>query len=154
MGRGSFRQQTPDLFSVGQSPSETNSEPEASPPSRRVVLPKDLPEAMRHLKDRELDLLLRAANDEARRRGRFAENLDAFPSVTDAGLARKEASPTHSKTRQRKIKLAALPLTQGRVNAVRAAFKAGVTPARIARQFGLSLADVRKAISSDEPRRE
>jgi hypothetical protein len=29
-------------------------------------------------------------------------------------------------------------MTRGQVNAVRAAFKAGVTPARIARQFGLS----------------
>jgi transposase-like protein len=39
------------------------------------------------------------------------------------------------------------------VNAVRAAFKAGVTPSRIARQFGLSQSDVRKAHSSDEPKR-
>jgi transposase-like protein len=40
-------------------------------------------------------------------------------------------------------------LTKGQVNAVRAAFKAGVTPSRIARQFGLSQSDVRKALSSD-----
>ena len=33
---------------------------------------------------------------------------------------------------------------------MRAAFKAGVTPTRIARQFGLSQADVRKVLSSDE----
>jgi transposase-like protein len=39
-------------------------------------------------------------------------------------------------------------LTQGKLNAVRAAFKAGVTPSRIARQFGISLADVRKALAS------
>jgi transposase-like protein len=32
------------------------------------------------------------------------------------------------------------------VNAVRAAFKAGVTPARIARQFGLSPSQVRDAL--------
>jgi hypothetical protein len=153
MGRDSNRSQTPDLFSVGRSSFKTTSEPEAAPLPRRVVLPKDLPAAMRQLEDRELDLLLRAANDEARRRGRFAENRDAFPDATGAGLARKEASPPRGQTRQRKNKSAASPLTQGRVNAVRAAFKAGITPARIARQFGLSQSDVRKAISSYEPRR-
>ena len=56
-------------------------------------------------------------------------------------------------TRQRQIGLAAAALTKGQVNAVRAAFKAGVTPSRIARQFGLSQSDVRKALSSDEPNR-
>ena len=40
-------------------------------------------------------------------------------------------------------------LPQGKLNAVKAAFKAGVTPARIAREFGISLSDVRKAIRSD-----
>jgi hypothetical protein len=43
-------------------------------------------------------------------------------------------------------------LTQGRVNAVRAAFKAGITPSRIARQFGISQSDVRQVLAS-EPRR-
>jgi hypothetical protein len=153
MGRDSNRIQAPDLFSVGPPSSNNASETKVAPPLRRVVLPKDLPAAMRHLDDRELDLLLRAANDEARRRGGFGEGRDVFPDATGAGLPRKEASPPRSQTRQRKIKLAASPLTQGRVNAVRAALKAGVTPTRIARQFGLSLADVRKALSSDEPRR-
>jgi hypothetical protein len=34
--------------------------------------------------------------------------------------------------------------------AVRAAFNAGVTPSRIARQFRISKSDVRKALASDE----
>ena len=38
-------------------------------------------------------------------------------------------------------------LTQGQRNAVRAAFKAGVPPRRIGRQFGLPQAQVRKALS-------
>ena len=82
----------PDLFSVGPSSSKTNSKPEAAP---RVVLPKDLPGAMRHLDDRELDLLLRAAKDEARRRGRFAANRDAFAAAS-ADTAQKEASTPRS----------------------------------------------------------
>ena len=40
-------------------------------------------------------------------------------------------------------------LTKGQLNAVRAAFKAGVTPSAIARQFGISQSDVRKALASD-----
>jgi len=40
-------------------------------------------------------------------------------------------------------------LALGKLNAVRAAFKAGVTPSRIARQFGISQSDVRKALASD-----
>ena len=36
------------------------------------------------------------------------------------------------------------------MNAVRAAFKAGITPSRIARQFGLTLSDVRKALAADK----
>jgi transposase-like protein len=43
-----------------------------------------------------------------------------------------------------------VPLPRGQVNAVRAAFKAGITPARIARQFGLSQSNVRKALATDE----
>jgi hypothetical protein len=46
-----------------------------------------------------------------------------------------------------------VPLTRGQVNAVRAAFKAGITPSRIARQFGISQSNVRKALASDEPNR-
>jgi uncharacterized protein (DUF433 family) len=44
-------------------------------------------------------------------------------------------------------------LTRGQVNAVRSALKAGITPSRIARQFGLSQASVRKALASDEWKR-
>jgi DNA invertase Pin-like site-specific DNA recombinase len=38
-------------------------------------------------------------------------------------------------------------------NAVRSAFKAGITPARIARQFGISQSNVRKALASNESKR-
>ena len=40
-------------------------------------------------------------------------------------------------------------LPQGKLNAVRAAFKAGVTPARIAREFGISRSDVQKTLAGD-----
>ena len=128
--------------------------PRRRPRHYRAALPfpKDLPRAVRYLDERQLDLLLKAAIDESRRRGRSPVSRDAVPPATDAGSPRKRVSPPAKQSRHQNIKSAA-GLTQGRVNAVRAAFKAGVTPARIARQFGLSQADVRKALSSDEPRR-
>jgi hypothetical protein len=43
-------------------------------------------------------------------------------------------------------------LTTGKLNAVRAAFKAGVKPAAIARQFGISQSDVRKALAQGKCR--
>jgi hypothetical protein len=40
-------------------------------------------------------------------------------------------------------------LTKGQLNAVRAAFKAGVKPSAIARQCGISQSDVCKALATD-----
>ena len=130
MGRDRTQQATSDLFS-------TASSGEPSPPTnkvlpaqeRRHLLPKDLPNAVNYLNDEELDRLLTVALAEARRRGR------SMPA----------AQP--SRTRQQGEGTASLP--RGQLNAVRAAFKAGVTPARIARQFGLSQSDVRKALASE-----
>ncbi len=42
-----------------------------------------------------------------------------------------------------------MSLTVGKLNAVRAAFKAGVTPTKIAKQFGIPQAEVRKVIASE-----
>jgi hypothetical protein len=53
-------------------------------------------------------------------------------------------------SRKKPTTAVAPPLAQGKLNAVRAAFKAGVTPSRIARQFGISLSDVKKVLASDE----
>jgi transposase-like protein len=43
-------------------------------------------------------------------------------------------------------------LTPGKLSAVRAAFKAGVRPSKIAKQFGISQSDVRKVLASDKPK--
>jgi hypothetical protein len=159
MGRDPIKNQTPDLFSTGRlDGSPPNNPPEALPgrPSYRMALPKDLPKAIRYLEDQELDWLLRTAIHEAKRRCRPMPMTEARPTNTPP--ASSEPIPKHTRlpggpTRQRQIGLAAAALTKGQVNAVRAAFEAGVTPSRIARQFGLSHSDVRKALSSDEPSR-
>jgi DNA-binding transcriptional ArsR family regulator len=41
--------------------------------------------------------------------------------------------------------------SRGQIDAVRAAFKADITPSRIARRFGLSQSNVRKALKSGDP---
>jgi hypothetical protein len=112
--------------------SQVNADPTPAP--RRHVLPKDLPGAIKQLDDQELDRLLAAALAERKRRGR---KPSASTEPPDKPLV--EAVVVH--------------LTPGKMNAVRAAFKAGVKPSQIARQFGLSQSDVRKALASDASRR-
>jgi hypothetical protein len=154
-GRDPTKNQTPDLFPterLGSPSSDRPADAVTGRPPRRTVLPKDLPKAIRYLEDQELDWLLRAATEEAKRRGRPMPMTEASPTNTPA--ASSEPIPKQTKspgrpTHQRQIRPAAASLTRGQVNAVRAAFKAGVTPSRIARQFGLSQSDVRKALSSD-----
>jgi hypothetical protein len=137
MGKSSDRSTTPDLFSmtstrgrssplVNPPSSPATNDAAATAPSPRLVLPKDLPNAIKRLEDQDLDRLLSVAHAEQQRRGRK-------PPVS---------------ARKRRVEAVPLPLTQGKLNAVRAAFKAGVSPSKIARQFGLSQSDVRKALAS------
>jgi hypothetical protein len=101
---------------------------------RRHVLPKDLPGAIKQLEDQELDRLQAAILVEQKRRGRKRSASVVTPDKPQ-------------------IEAAAVHLTPGKLNAVRAAFKAGVKPSQIARLFGLSQSDVRKALASDASRR-
>jgi hypothetical protein len=131
----------PDLFSALEPPD--NSSPSASEPkplrkddpapaaSQAYALPTNLPSALRHLGDDQLDRLLAAVIGELKHRGRKLPDSD-------------------EPRRQKRTKEVAPPLAQGKLNAVRAAFKAGVRPSRIAREFGISQSDVRKALASDE----
>jgi hypothetical protein len=61
----------------------------------------------------------------------------------------KKVPVSDETSRKQRTREVSTPLAQGKLNAVRAAFKAGVTPSRIARQFGVSQSDVRKALASD-----
>jgi hypothetical protein len=144
MGRDRSNEQMPDLFStegVGGSSSNQASDVTTARPSRRSILPKGLAKGIKYLDDQEFDRLLRVTTEEARRRGKL-------PASVAGSEARMKKRPLIDGPTQ-----IAVPLSQGRVNAVRAAFKAGVTPSRIARQFGLSQADVRKALASLELKR-
>ena len=119
---------------------------EAAP--QRYILPKNLRNAVKHLSDGELDLMHAATAEEMRRRGRTPSVETDLPVCLDT--AKMRSPPTE---KRRHVNIADVPLTRGQVNAVRAAFKAGVTPSRIARQFGISQSNVRKALASDESNR-
>ena len=61
----------------------------------------------------------------------------------------KPSARTSKSSSGRQVEAAPLSLTRGQINAVRAAFKAGIKPRLIARQFGISQSDVRKVLASN-----
>jgi len=113
---------------------------------RRYVLPKDLLNTVKHLKDRELNMLITASLEEASRRGRLPPTVHL--SASDESVS-KQSPRTHTSSHRRQVEVTTISLTRGEINAVRAALKAGVKPALIARQFGISQSDVRKVLASD-----
>jgi hypothetical protein len=129
-----------DLPSAQQSAAVVSAADKSSP---RHVLPRDLSNALPQLDDVELDRLFAATRHELQRRGRLPANAPAIQPITNVGAAMEKSSE-----RQRPD-APTVALTQGQVNAVRATFKAGITPSRIARQFGISQSDVRKVLASE-----
>src|SRR5271167_4289028 len=123
MGRERNISRTPDLFAneSGGPASDQPSDKKQHSPSR-PILPHDLPTAIKHLADEELDRLLRITIEEAKRRGR----------VVGQDAARTTTRSRVSEPKIRSSADAAATLTQGRIKAVRAAFKAGITPFIIA----------------------
>jgi hypothetical protein len=135
----------PDLFSATPPAKATEAPAEHSPAASanehlaapRYLLPRDLAGALKRLDDGEIDALLAAVGAEARRRGRVPAIQEQPRPAPQAKLQRRRTA----------IEEVAGGLTKGKLNAVRAAFKAGVKPSAIARQFGISQSDVRKALA-------
>jgi DNA-binding CsgD family transcriptional regulator len=154
MDRERDEQISPDLFSAAAAgdtppspPKPTATDTTAEPTPVRHLLPKDLRNAVKHLSDGELDSLHAATLEEIKRRGRLSSiEVDTGQSAT------RRVPSAHKKSHQRLAGIPEAPLTRGQINAVRAAFKAGITPARIARQFGISQSNVRKALATHEPK--
>src|SRR5262252_8105156 len=97
----------------------------------------DLAGALQRLDDVEIDALLAAVTTEAEGRGQRPPSLAKERPGADAKPQRRRDAAEDG----------AGPLTTGKLNAVRAAFNAGVKPSAIARQFGISQSDVRKALA-------
>jgi hypothetical protein len=136
---------TPDLFPVPSTATAAGSSafakaktgPDNLASQQRHFLPKDLAEALKRLDDVEIDALLAAVITEAERRGRRPPSPANEKPVADAKpQRRREAAQDGTGS-----------LTTGKLTAVRAAFKAGVKPSAIARQFGISQSDIRKALA-------
>ena len=152
MGRDRGEHTSPDLFSndrVGDSLPLPTKSPAATAAietaAQRHVLPRDLPSAVKHLSDGELDLMYGATLEEMKRRGRLSPGVESdlltlrhrFEVCPDP--APKRSPPSDNR---RHAHVADVSLTRGQVNAVRDTFKA------CARQFGISRPNVRKALSN------
>jgi hypothetical protein len=159
MGRESIEQTTPDLFStpdpVREAPaasmkSGTGRAEKVPSTSQRHVLPENLELAVKQLTDDELMQLLDVALQEAKQRGKspLRAGGDSMQSSRPTEEVKKDRRSTEKASKQ--VDAAAVTLSPGKLNAVRAAFKAGITPVRIARQFGISRMNVRKALASDD----
>ena len=138
-----------DLFTTETASALPATEEATESEPQRYVLPKNLDNAVKHLSDGELDLMHAATLEELKRRGRTPKSVETDLPARPV-LTKIQSPPTKKRGH---VDIAEVPLTRGQVNAVRAAFKAGITPSRIARQFGISQSNVRKALASDEPRR-
>jgi DNA-directed RNA polymerase specialized sigma24 family protein len=144
MGSHITQSKAPDLFTTppvrehsSHSENSTKDLPSANVElparrSRRYVLPTDLANALRHLDDQELERLLAATLAEQKRRGR--------------------ACVTNRRSNKERVETVAVTLTPSKMNAVRAAFKAGIKPSQIARQFGLSQSDVKSVLAGGRSR--
>jgi hypothetical protein len=157
MGRESTQQPTPDLFSADKvreasaAPIESGSDRRTKVPfaSQRYVLPENLELAVRQLTDDDLMQLLEVALREAKHRGNSSLGFGGDPMQSSRQTEEAQKRPQIENASNRKrVEVAEATLSTGKLNAVRAAFKAGVTPSQIAKRFGISQAIVRKALAS------
>jgi hypothetical protein len=105
---------------------------DARRPERRL-LPHDLDVALKYLSDGELKRLFETVNSEAQRRGLL---LVERPEPEKVKVSRRKADPD-----------VISGLTQAQINLIRSSIKAGVKPSVLARQFGLSQAQIRAALA-------
>lgn len=117
----------PDLWSAANKPENVRS------PSQRRLLPHDLDVALKYLTDGELTALAKAVEQEKLRR---SPELAAKIPATQKPAPQRQITPTVE------------GLTQSQVNLVRSSVKAGVKPATLSRQFGLSRAQITAALKS------
>jgi hypothetical protein len=141
-------QQTPDLFAAAtpqglrHEPLPATNEPA---PERRCILPRDLPAALTRLTNEELEALAKVVTGELHRRNLRA---DAEPVSRERPRPILFSKAEGKKPSQKRTTKSEVPsLTQSQINAIRAAFKVGVKPTMIVRQFGVSHAAIRQALS-------
>ena len=108
----------------------------------RYALPDDLAGSLRYLDEGQLDRLLRAVIDEARRRERLGN--DEQPSA-----ARAESKDAAVRKRAARVKATErpAPVSAGMARVIQAAYDAGVKPGTIAREFRISRVQVERLVA-------
>jgi hypothetical protein len=129
----------PDLFSIETVP-RTPAPPAATPAPMPAagsldISPEDFGRMIVRWSDDEVERLRRVVAAEARRRGLLPPEREP---EGDASAGRS--------IRQRRPELLAKGLAPGKVNAIRAANRAGVKLSKIAQEFGVPLAAVKQVI--------
>jgi len=99
--------------------------------AQRRLLPHDLGRALQYASDEELKELREAVQQEMKRRNL---PLDPRPEAAVKNKPSKADHPGHD-------------LTRSQISIVRASIQAGVKPAVLARQFGISLAAIRAVLA-------
>lgn len=99
--------------------------------AQRRLLPQDLGRAWQYASDEELQELREAVQQEMKRRNL---PLDPVPEVLTKNKSSKADNPGHD-------------LTRSQISLVRASIQAGIKPAVLARQFGISLAAIRAVLA-------
>jgi hypothetical protein len=106
-----------------------------------IVLPSNLPLALQSLDEASFNTLLRDVAAEAHRRRSPSAAVAAEIAGHNAIAKAVRSPPTPSK-------VDAATVATGKANLIRAAFKAGVKPTAIAREFGISQSVVRGVLAS------
>jgi hypothetical protein len=130
----------PDLFSIDTVPNAPTPPVRPFAPTVPVgspdMIPDDLERVIVRWSDAAVERLVVVVTAEARRRGLLP--LEQAPK-NDVASGRP--------IRQRRPEHVAEGLAPGQVSAIRAAAQAGVKPSKIAREFGLPLAAVKRVIA-------
>ena len=109
----------------------------------RVMLPSNLPEALKQLDNTQLQTLLRDVTAEIDRRG-----AEPVKSVAPAEPAEKASRrKTFAGPRQAS---AEAEVPEGKANMIRASFKAGMKPTAIARSLRISRLHVNRVLGAPE----
>jgi hypothetical protein len=132
----------PDLFTLP----ERKTEP-APLLNRPVLLPDDLVSCLRQLVDADLERLQSAVVNEVTRRGPPLGVARATEQEVRPAAAPRPASSR--RPRDNPSVPVALAVTAGKASAIRAAFRAGLKPAIIARQFGVPQSVVQQVLQGE-----
>ena len=114
---------------------------------QRVILPPNLPEALKNLHDDQLQLLLKDVSLEIERRKSAAlpkpSPVEATPTVAKR-KASKPATMAGADLDERR------DVPEGKANLIRASFRAGLKPAAIAKTVGVPQSTVNRVLGVPE----